>query len=273
MALEVTDATFEKEVLERSRTTPVLVDFWAEWCGPCRVLGPVLDAVEQAHDGAFVLAKIDTDANRNVSAAFQISSIPAVKLFVDGKVRGEFVGALPERQVNAFLKEYLPNEAAQALQELAARDPLAAADQVLTGAAGDPMASSAQEIIWKALPAALAGVETSLPDAVKKTRALAEALAAPGGPYSDAREALLAFLDRNGADAGGEGDSAPARLARLFQEGREREALDFFTGRIEAAPSAERGTLKDDLVTCFHLLGNQGPLVNEYRRKLSSLLF
>ncbi len=115
--MDVTDATFQTAVIERSRTLPVVVDFWAEWCGPCRQLGPVIERAVAARNGAIELAKIDVDANPAVARSFQIQSIPAVKAFRDGQVAAEFVGAQPPAAVDQFLDSLLPSEA----DELVAR--------------------------------------------------------------------------------------------------------------------------------------------------------
>ena len=108
--IDTTDATFERDVIERSYEQPVVVDFWAEWCGPCRMLGPVIEKAVDKRDGV-ELVKVDTDANPRVSQAFGIQSIPAVKAFKDGKVVDEFVGALPPAQVERFLDGIVPSEA------------------------------------------------------------------------------------------------------------------------------------------------------------------
>lgn len=107
MAFEIQD--FSKDVLERSSAIPVVVDFWAEWCAPCRVLGPILDNLAQNAGGRWILAKVDTDKHQDIAAKYGIRSIPSVKLFVDGSVAGEFSGALPEAAVQQWLGRSLPD--------------------------------------------------------------------------------------------------------------------------------------------------------------------
>src|SRR5436853_2366952 len=103
MIFDVTEQDFEAEVLDRSRTIPVVVDFWAGWCGPCRQLGPILEQAVSAREGKVALAKLDTDRNQSLSQAFRIQGIPAVKAFKDGRVAAEFVGAKPRAEVERFL--------------------------------------------------------------------------------------------------------------------------------------------------------------------------
>jgi len=106
--VDVTDATFQTAVIERSMTVPVVVDLWAEWCGPCKQLGPIIDSVVAATEGQVELAKVDVDANPNISQAFRVQSIPAVFAMRDGQPVDQFTGALPEAEITAFVAKLLP---------------------------------------------------------------------------------------------------------------------------------------------------------------------
>jgi len=117
MSYEISN--FQQDVIEASYKQPVLVDFWAEWCGPCRMLGPVLEKLAQKYTGKWLLAKVNTDVHQEPAMQYNISSIPAVKLFINGEVVDEFVGALPEPQIETWLKKALPNKNDEIVQQAA----------------------------------------------------------------------------------------------------------------------------------------------------------
>lgn len=121
VSIDVTDATFQKEVLDRSMTTPVIVDLWAPWCGPCRTIGPILERLTDATNGKVVLVKVNVDENPQISAAFQVQSIPAVYAMKDGKVLNHFIGAEAEHVIDAFVSSLLPAAEAESVASLIVR--------------------------------------------------------------------------------------------------------------------------------------------------------
>ncbi|MDH5656190.1 MAG: thioredoxin [Spirochaetia bacterium] len=261
MGINVTDDNFDLEVIEKSRETPVLVDFWAEWCGPCRVIAPALDHVEKDYQGKFVLAKLDTDHNQKTAGRFKISGIPAVKLFIDGRVVDEFAGALPETHIKQFLDKNLPNSELNEIRALAQEDPEKASDLILEKNISGPIA---EDILIKGSIHALQSEDEKTLSAV---RAYLDSIPEEGSKYSDARNSLHKFIDSN-----------PHKeelhyMKVLFTPGSEREALEYFLKKVEEDHPSKRNETKDRILTCFFLLGNTNPLVNEYRKKLSLILF
>ena len=118
VSIDVTDLTFQAEVLEKSMSVAVVVDLWAPWCGPCKTLGPIIEKVVDETNGQVVLAKVNVDENPQISAAFQVQSIPAVYVIANGQVVDGFVGAQPEPMIREFVSRLLPSESSQAVRKL-----------------------------------------------------------------------------------------------------------------------------------------------------------
>jgi putative thioredoxin len=271
-----TDADFETAVIVRSRTVPVLVDFWADWCGPCKALGPVLERVASTYGERLAVVKVDTDRNQAVAQRYGIRSIPAVKLFKDGEVVGEFVGALPEKRVLAFLDPHLPDDDARAAAAIAAA--LAAGDLVVAEQAvaalvarepGHPRTRLAQARL------ALARGDTAGAGALLDTIPLsadefeaAQTLAA----FVEHAQAGAAGVDATAADLAARPDDAGARYAHgcaLAAVGRHREALDALLSSVERDRRWHDEAARKAMVALFGVLGVRSPLSDEYRRKLA----
>jgi putative thioredoxin len=132
MAIDVTDVTFQSEVVDRSMTTPVIIDLWAEWCGPCKIIGPILERVTDATNGKVVLVKVNVDENPAVSQAFKVQSIPAVYAMSGGQIVDGFVGAYPEHVIEQFVSALVPSEETQQVAALIAAGDEASLRQALT---------------------------------------------------------------------------------------------------------------------------------------------
>jgi len=244
--IDVTEQDFEREVVERSRELPVVVDFWAEWCGPCRMLGPLLEKAAKAREGQVVLAKLDTDANPRISEAFRIQGIPAVKAFRDGRVVDEFVGALPPAQVDRFFDALVPSEA-----------------DALVAAGDEPSLRRALEVEptnaeAKVKLAELLFERGEREEAAELVRNVAGSFRAEG------LAARIRLEDQDAVDLS-------AAFAALDEGDRER-ALELLIGAIPSA-DGHRDDVRRVVVAILDELGVDHPLARDARRRLAAALY
>jgi putative thioredoxin len=247
MAIDVTEATFEAEVLDRSRSVPVVVDFWAEWCGPCRTLGPVLERAAESRGEDVVLAKVDVDSNQSLAARFGVQGIPAVKAFRDGQVASEFVGAQPPAQVEAFFDALVPSRA-------------------------DRLAAAADEgSLREALVLEPGRADASL--------ALARLLRKRGED-----DEALQLLDGVAGDFEAEGLAARIRLARgadpplaegleALDAGRLEPGLEALLAALPGSEDGRRDEIRRAVVGALAELDPSDPRGREYRRRLAAALY
>ena len=254
MSISVGEETFEAEVLQRSQDLPVVVDFWAEWCGPCKALSPALEKAEAAREGRVVLAKVDVDANPRLAGIFKVQGIPAVKAFRNGEVVDEFVGALPPSRVEAFFDSLVPSRA----------------DELL--AVGDELSlREAAELEPRRADLAVALAQARLERGAEE-----EALEAVAGHEADFAAAGIAARIR--LAQAGIGAEAFGTLDRGHREAALDSLIDEMgkghngNGAAELPPEEIRDLLRRAIVGILSEADPADPVARAYRRKLSAAL-
>ena len=276
--MEVSADTFEQDVLEASQEVPVIVDFWAPWCGPCRALGPILEKLATEYGGRFRLAKVNSDENLELSRELNVRSIPDVRAFRDGTQVGQFMGALPESQVRAFIESVVPSAAD--LERLRAVDLIGTGDMAGATAALRNALQLAPDFHVARIDLAEVLLDTgqheeaaTLLDAVPddtdwdaRVAALRQAVAfaRAGGSESE----LTARVASDPADLEARLSLAGALAARKAW----RDALEHLLEIVRRNKSWRDGEARKQMIAIFNLAADED-LVGEYRRKLASVLF
>jgi putative thioredoxin len=248
---DISEQDFQQKVVERSKQVPVVVDFWAEWCGPCRTLGPALEKAVSDRNGEIELAKLDTDRNPRIAQEFQIASIPAVKAFKDGKVVAEFIGAIPPARIEEFLNQVVPSEA----------DRLAESDDeesLRTALELDPRQATAAVGLGRLL---LRRGETD--EAAEILKAF---------PHDFIADGLAARAELSSSGNGASADELQAAFS-AWDDGNPEQALETLQGVLASEQdSGRKDLLRRVMVAIFTELGADHPLAREHRRRLAAAL-
>jgi len=287
--IEVSEQTFNVDVVERSRTVPVVLDLWAEWCGPCKQLSPVLEKLAAEGGGQWILAKVDVDANPQLSAALQVQSIPMVMAVIGGQLVDGFLGALPEAQVRQWLAQVLEVAEKLGLDVAPANGFDDEPDDAASG--GRPGAPDARPGAARAGAAAMPPAYAAAREAMERgdlnaaARAFEQELAAsPDDPVAKTGLAQVnlirrvssydqARVRRDAAEHPGDAD-AQIRVADIdMASGRIEEAFDRLLGVVRRTSGEERNKARAHLVSLFELLPPRDPRVTKARSTLSALLF
>ena len=269
MSYETQD--FNRDVIEASRVTPVLVDFWAEWCGPCRILGPVLEKLHAQDSGRWSLVKVDTDRNQEVALRYGIRGIPAVKLFVDGAVVNEFTGALPERMVRQWLNSSLPDPFRHDLERVRV---------LLEGGKEGDAVEVLEGVLRQDRSHEEARVLLALqifPHDAARAMELTEGIEADSRqfPLADAIRTIRDLRERQeNPDDLPEGEAKGSYEAALhaLAAGDYDAAIAGFIGVIRTDRSYDDEGARKACVALFRLLGEENAVTLKYRREFSGAL-